>query len=62
MRYVDEIFVNGITGKEVERRLERLNTFDNNISFTMERPKEEAVFPSIDKKIRIVTVIGTTIV
>ncbi|EYC23386.1 hypothetical protein Y032_0015g2620 [Ancylostoma ceylanicum] len=53
-RYIDDVFVIGCDKTEVEKTLKRLNTFDDNISFTIEEPDDDGFLPFLNTKIRIV--------
>ncbi|EYC15205.1 hypothetical protein Y032_0037g3382 [Ancylostoma ceylanicum] len=52
-RYIDDVFVIGTTEMEVEATLEKLNTFDPHVSFTIERPDDEGYLPFLNTKIRL---------
>ncbi|EYC06584.1 hypothetical protein Y032_0075g972 [Ancylostoma ceylanicum] len=53
-RYIDDVFVVGTTGMEVEATLDRLNAFDQHVSYTIERPDDEGYLPFLNTKVRIV--------
>ncbi|EYC15426.1 hypothetical protein Y032_0037g3514 [Ancylostoma ceylanicum] len=52
-RYIDDVFVIGTTEMEVEATLEKLNSFDPHVSFTIERPDDKGYLPSLNTKIRL---------
>ncbi|EYC09600.1 hypothetical protein Y032_0059g2956 [Ancylostoma ceylanicum] len=53
-RYIDDVFVVGTTGMEVEATFDRLNAFDQHVSYTIERPDDEEYLPFLNTKVRIV--------
>ncbi|EYC18597.1 hypothetical protein Y032_0027g1604 [Ancylostoma ceylanicum] len=52
-RYIDDVFVIGSTEVGVETMFEKLNSFDPNVSFTMERPDNDGYLSFLDTKVRI---------
>ncbi|EYB98644.1 hypothetical protein Y032_0129g1476 [Ancylostoma ceylanicum] len=51
-RYIDDVFVMGTTEVEVEILFEKLNSFDPDVSFTMERPDDDGYLPFLNTKVR----------
>ncbi|EYC40788.1 hypothetical protein Y032_0597g452 [Ancylostoma ceylanicum] len=51
-RYIDDVFVMGTTEVKVETLIEKLNSFDPNVSFTMERPDNDDYLPFLNTKVR----------
>ncbi|EYC45601.1 hypothetical protein Y032_0422g1193 [Ancylostoma ceylanicum] len=52
-RYIDDVFVIGITEMDVEAALERLNDFDPRVSFTIERPDGDGYLPFLNTKVKL---------
>ncbi|EYC25443.1 hypothetical protein Y032_0012g1896 [Ancylostoma ceylanicum] len=48
---IDDVFVMGTTEVDVEILFEKLNSFDPNVWFTMERPDNEGYLPFLNTKV-----------
>ncbi|EYC44341.1 hypothetical protein Y032_0464g1927 [Ancylostoma ceylanicum] len=55
-RYIDDVFMMGTTEVEFETLFEKLNSFDPNVSFTMERPDNDGYLPFLNtnNKVRFI--------
>ncbi|EYB85791.1 hypothetical protein Y032_0290g1522 [Ancylostoma ceylanicum] len=52
-RYIDDVFVIGQTRTDVGSTLERLNSFDENVTFTLEEPGDDGFLPFLNARIKI---------
>ncbi|EYC13496.1 hypothetical protein Y032_0043g749 [Ancylostoma ceylanicum] len=53
-KYIDDVFVMGTTEVEVGTLFEKLNSFDPNVSFTMERRDDDGYLPFLNTKVRLI--------
>ena len=52
-RYVDDVFIIGTTETNISMIHKRLNSFNQNIKFTMEVPEEDGFLPFLNMKLKI---------